>query len=130
MSDPRNMSRGQQVSPTSLGWQVSEFAGDGAVGQFESAFPRGLKPALILSYLTYGLKPVPFKLIPCRGMGRRTSHTCVGTSLLMWESVEGEHLKGCEVECMGFARVQFDCGLRGVGGPGAVSAELLRGPWR
>jgi hypothetical protein len=32
------------------------------VGQFEGLFPQGLKPRFIDLHLTYGLKPVPFKL--------------------------------------------------------------------
>jgi hypothetical protein len=33
-------------------------------GQFERAFPQGLKPRVILLNLMYGLKPVPFRLKP------------------------------------------------------------------
>jgi hypothetical protein len=32
------------------------------VGQFERSFPQGLKPEVILLHLTYGLKPVPFRV--------------------------------------------------------------------
>ena len=32
------------------------------LGELEELFPRGLKPEIISGYLTYGLKPVPFKL--------------------------------------------------------------------
>jgi len=33
-------------------------------------FPRGLKPKFILMHLTYGLKPVPFKIDPLRNKVR------------------------------------------------------------
>jgi hypothetical protein len=32
------------------------------VGQFDGSFHQGLEPGFIFLHLTYGLKPVPFKL--------------------------------------------------------------------
>ena len=76
------------------------------VGQFGIALPQGLKPAMILRDLMYGLKPVPFKLTHYRIFKQGLPGNGLSGAAWLWKRIASSglppvtysrpgHLSGC-----------------------------------